>query len=304
MSSQRNKGHAPRSDGPEAASHAAADSHAARDHAAAAAGTDAGASGAGAARPGARSRIGIIAGSGPEAGVDLWAKVLRANRELLGAHYRGDLDAPEVVVFSVPQLGLSMELERNDARVWACLADTATRLAAHVDHYGIACNTLNHYAPQIQALGLPARLVSVGEVVRDYVRTHGITRVALLGARPIMALGPWSAYRELAHEVAVEVPADGEALHRIIYDVKARGGDAPDVVERFARLLAGLDAELVLLACTELPLIPLPHGAPRTVDVTELLAFELARRSLAPQAANADASGAARHSGHDGPHAT
>lgn len=33
----------------------------------------------------ALSRIGIITGSGPEAGVDLWTKVLRANRQLLGA---------------------------------------------------------------------------------------------------------------------------------------------------------------------------------------------------------------------------
>ncbi|HRP97513.1 MAG TPA: aspartate/glutamate racemase family protein [Rhodocyclaceae bacterium] len=292
MSSQRNEGRAPHQpDGPGGAPDAAADSNAARDRAAAAAaaGTDAAANGADAAPPGARSRIGIIAGSGPEAGVDLWAKVLRANRELFGARYRGDLDAPEVVVFSVPELGLSMELEQNDARVWACLADTATRLAAHVDYYGIACNTLNHYAPQLKALGLPARLVSVGEVVRDYVRERGLARVALLGARPVMDLGPWSPYRQLVGEVAVEVPADGEELHRIIYDVKARGGDAPDIVERFARLLARLESELVLLACTELPLIPLPPDAPRTVDVTELLAFALARRALTPPAAQAPA---------------
>lgn len=232
-----------------------------------------------------RNRIGIITGSGPEAGLDLWAKVLRANRSLLGAAYGGDLDAPEVVIFSVPELGLSMELERNDARVWQALRDTAERMAPHVDHYGIACNTLNHYADRLAALELPARLVSMGEVAREHLTGHGITRVALLGARPVMDLGPWSAYRTLAQHVSVELPADPDELHAIIYEVKRRGAEQPDIVARFERVLAGLQSEVALLACTELPLIPVATDRPRTVDVTDLLALALARLAIAPSAA-------------------
>lgn len=229
-----------------------------------------------------RSRIGIIAGSGPEAGLDLWAKVLRANRRLLGAAYAGDLDAPEVAIFSVPELGLSMELERHDARVWQALRRTAERMAPHVDHYGIACNTLNHYADRLAALGLPARLISMGEVARAHLAEQGLARVALLGARPVMALGPWSAYRALPQHAEVETPADPDELHAIIYEVKRRGGHPPDIVARFERVLAGLQSEVALLACTELPLIPAAAARPRTVDVTELLALALARRSLEP----------------------
>jgi aspartate racemase len=232
----------------------------------------------------ARSRIGIIAGSGPEAGVDLWNKVLRANRSLLGAAYGGDLDAPEVVIFSVPELGLSMELERHDVRVWESLQRAAEHMAPHVDHYGIACNTLNHYEDRLAALGLPARLVSMGEVAREYLAEHGITRVALLGARPVMDLGPWSAYRALPRHASVELPADPDELHAIIYEVKRRGGVQPDLVARFTQVLAGLHSEVALLACTELPLIPVCAARPRTVDVTDLLALALARRSLEPPA--------------------
>lgn len=241
----------------------------------------------------ARSRIGIITGSGPEAGVDLWNKVLRANRSLLGAAYGGDLDAPEVVIFSVPELGLSMELERNDEAVWQALRRTAERMAPHVDHYGIACNTLNHYEDRLAALGLPARLVSMGEVAREHLAEHGIARVALLGARPVMDLGPWSAYRKLPQHASVELPADPDELHAIIYEVKRRGGAQPDIVARFTQVLAGLQSEVALLACTELPLIPLVATRPRTVDVTDLLALALARRSLAPPPAAASAGDAA-----------
>jgi len=229
-----------------------------------------------------RSRIGIITGSGPEAGVDLWNKLLRANRLLLGDAYRGDLDAPEVVIFSVPTLGLSMELATHDAEVWSSMKRTATALAARVDHYGIACNTLNHYAEALANLGLPAQLVSMADVARDHLVEHKLSRVALLGARPVMDLGPWSAYRHLPRTAQVEVPADLDALHQIIYDVKHRGGEAPDIVERFARLLDGLQADTALLACTELPLIPCHSERLRTIDVTDLLAMSLARRSLSP----------------------
>lgn len=237
-----------------------------------------------------RSRIGIITGSGPEAGVDLWSKILRANRLLFGADYQGDLDAPEVVIFSVPELGLSMELATHDAQVWQAMQRTATALAEQVDYYGIACNTLNHYADQLAALRLPAQLVSVADVVRDYLAEEGIARVALLGARPVMDMGPWSAYRSLSRYADIELPADLDALHQVIYDVKQHGGDAPDVVTRFNAILGSLSAEVALLACTELPLIPCARVTPRAIDVTDLLASALARLSLTPRQSRAGAS--------------
>ncbi|MFN4064893.1 MAG: aspartate/glutamate racemase family protein [Parazoarcus communis] len=236
-----------------------------------------------------RSRIGIITGSGPEAGVDLWSKILRANRHWFGEDYRGDLDAPEVVIFSVPELGLSMELAANDAQVWQAMQRTATALAEQVDYYGIACNTLNHYADRLAALGLPAQLVSVADVVRDFLADQGIARVALLGARPVMDMGPWSAYRSLPQYADIELPADLDALHQVIYDVKQRGGDAPDVVARFDAVLASLRADVALLACTELPLIPCRRDIPRAIDVTDLLASALARLSLTPRPSRAGA---------------
>jgi aspartate racemase len=209
--------------------------------------------------------------------------VLAATRRRLGERYRGDLDAPEVLVHSVPALGLSMELERHDAAVWKVLRDAAEAMAPRVDAFAIACNTLNHYEAPLRALDLPARLVSVQDVVRRLVRERGLTRIALLGSRPVMELGAWSAYRELPQVTEVEVPADLDALHRVIYDVKARGGREPDIVARFEGLLGTLTAPVALLACTELPLIPVTAAAPELADVTELLAQELAEIGQRPR---------------------
>ena len=225
-----------------------------------------------------RKKIGIITGSGPEAGIDLWSKLLAANRKIHGDRFRGDLDAPDVTIHSESALGLSMELAENDQAVWQCLRKTAEAMASRVDYYAIACNTLNYYQPQLEALRLPATLVSFADAVIDFVKGNRIESVALLGARPVTDLGPWSHYRKLAEHVGVELPkpAQGERLHRLIYDVKTYGGNVDDIRRRFGDILDSLESDTILLACTELPLIPLDAGRKQIVDVTDLVAHRLA----------------------------
>ena len=89
-----------------------------------------------------RKKIGIITGSGPDAGVDMWQKLLLANKRLFGKAYRGDLDAPNVTIMSEPYLGLSMEIAQNEKAVWHHLKKTASMLSPLVNLYAIACNTL------------------------------------------------------------------------------------------------------------------------------------------------------------------
>ncbi|MDM7933639.1 aspartate/glutamate racemase family protein [Tabrizicola sp.] len=229
----------------------------------------------------ARATIGIVTGSGPEAGLDLWAKILRRNQAAIGPGFRGDLDAPRVVVVSEPDLGLSMDLAANDAAVWAAMQKSLAALAPLVDAYAIACNTLNWYAPRIADLDLGAELVSFQSVLADWIARSGTRRLALLGAGPVTEMGEWSAYRGLADLVEVELPADPHALHHLIEDVKRLGSADAGLRLRFAKLVKGLDAQVVLLACTELPLIADIETERTLVDVTELVAEALVVRSLA-----------------------
>lgn len=233
----------------------------------------------------ARKKIGIITGSGPEAGIDLWNKILQANRKLHGERFRGDLDAPSVTILSEPLLGLSMELEANHVAVWDCLRATAEKISQYADYYAIACNTLNYYQPQLEALRLPAKLVSFADVVVAYLRNNHIGRVALLGAKPVTDLGPWSHYRQLASHVDIELPklVQAEQLHQLIYDVKTFGCNLPEIGRRFGTILDTLESETVLLACTELPLIPIDAERKRIIDVTDLVAQKLMQLTNEPR---------------------
>lgn len=229
----------------------------------------------------ARPAIGILTGSGPEAGIDLWTKLLHENRRRLGAAFRGDIDAPAVHLVSDPVLGLSMELERTEAQVWTALKADAQALDGRAAVYAIACNTLNLFADRLRALALRPQLLSFTEVVGEYLARIGAQRVCLLGARPVAELGGWSPYRTLRARFDFE-PLGAEsthALHQLIYDIKWRGAAYPGLRERFAALRAGIEAPVVLLACTELPLVADLPGDRRLMDVTQLVAEALLDRT-------------------------
>jgi aspartate racemase len=228
-----------------------------------------------------RASIGIVAGSGPEAGIDLWSKVLARNQMLFGADFRGDLDAPRVVVLSEPTLGLSMDLEQNEEIVWSSLKQTIAAIAVQADAYAIACNTLNLFAPRIASLRLPGEFVSFQSALLAWVARNRVDRIALLGAAPVTSLGPWSAYQSLQDVVAVETPADAAELHDLILDVKRLGSRDPSLRPRLKALVETLTADHVILACTELPLISDIETEKSLIDVTELVADELVDRSLA-----------------------
>lgn len=64
--------------------------------------------------------IGIITGNGPESGMALWRHINGKVFETLDADKRmvGDLSFPRVLVHSLPDMGLSMELALRENAVW------------------------------------------------------------------------------------------------------------------------------------------------------------------------------------------
>lgn len=227
----------------------------------------------------ARPRLGIITGSGPEAGMDMWAKLLVENRRRLGPAFRGDIDAPAVRMVSEPELGLSMELERTEEKVWQALRDAIYALDGQVAAFAIACNTLNLFAERILDLRLNSEFVSFQGVLEHWIHRSGTRRLCLLGGRQVAALGNWSPYRNLPHVAACEAVPDSEALHQLIYDIKAHGAGYPGLNARFEALLSQIEADTVLLACTELPLMVSLNTDKTLVDVTQLVAQALLDRS-------------------------
>jgi aspartate racemase len=226
-----------------------------------------------------KGRIGIISGSGPEAGIDLWKKILDANRRLLGPRFHGDLEAPDVTIYSIPELGLSMDLERNEDLVWTYLESNIRELAHRADIICVACNTLHYFSERIVRLKLPVKFVSVVDSVADYVKQNRIYKLAILGVCSVVELGKWSPYNTLQSLVQIERP-DCRKIEEIVFRIKQSGSNDPSVKAALRSILIGLESETALLACTELSLVRFEEAPRRIIDGTTLLANDVVRLSL------------------------
>lgn len=225
-------------------------------------------------------KIGIITGSGPEAGIDLWQKILIENKAILKDKFQGDLDAPNLTIFSVPQLGYSMELEKNYDLVWDILKKEVEKISLFVDYFVIACNTLNVYENKIEEIGYKDKFLSTLDVVNDYIHEFNLEQIAIIGALPVIEMEEFSIFSSLNKSFNVEVPKDFQKVHQLIYDIKKVGGSDEKVIEDFKEILDNLESKNVFLACTELPLIQIQYSNKNLIDVTSLLAKKLLEKSF------------------------
>lgn len=216
--------------------------------------------------------LGIIAGSGPEAGVDLWTKILNGRRTQADSDYRGDVDAPSIRICSLPALGLSMDMDRHADALRPIVREIATEMASRCVAYTIACNTLHFFADELSNIE-GGNFISVQSIVRQELHSRRQKKFALLGASPVMSLGEWSPYSDLKNEFEIEI-ANSSILDDMIYAVKAEGGSTPELSRDFKTLVESLKSEIVVVGCTELPLLMNQRMQTKhqLVDVTTLLA--------------------------------
>lgn len=236
--------------------------------------------------------FGIITGNSPESGMLLWRTINRYVREGLGKASRGDIAMPRVIVHSLPELGLTMELDRRHEAVWPTLRETTAKLCREngARVIAIACNTTPHFAPELRAIcdQYGARLVSMPEIVGSWLHQHDVRRVALLGVKTVAEMGPWSPYRAPFAGIDVEMPDDRamERLHDLAYEVKASGPNARTLNRLYALLNArtsSIQSDVVVIALTELSLLLELQRRPREGRRTIVDAIELYGAALAAE---------------------
>lgn len=236
-----------------------------------------------------RRSIAIITGNAPESGIALWNEINGHVRRLLGSDNVGDASMPPMHVVSLPELGMTMELDRRADHVWARLAPVIEKLCGtDTAMLAIACNTTQFFAGRIRAICDPAGVcfVSLPEVVAAWLAGRRVGEVALVGIPYVADLGAgWSGYEAPLRELKVEQlePATLDRLVELAYRVKAEGPTHHGLNQLRAILNQGVRSSHVVLALTELSvLLALQRKAGRShktlIDPVELYAEALARR--------------------------
>ncbi len=221
-------------------------------------------------------KIGIISGAGPEAGIDLWRKILIHNKFLFGYRFQGDLSAPEILVHSVPELGLSIDIEAYDSVLWESLQHALQIMGDKVDFVCIASNVLHYFEERILELPRDFEFVSMISVTEDAMAQYH--NLALLALSKVLEFGNHSPYRNAAKKFNIEVPSSIE-MDILIRSIKVNGADHPNTIDLFEDILSDIKADNVILGCAELPLLPLHQFDKNFIDPSDLLAKRIAEHS-------------------------
>ena len=208
--------------------------------------------------------FGIITGNGPESGMALWRHINGKVFHTLDADKRmaGDLSFPRVLVHSLPEMGLSMELAVREASVWQVIEKAVRELCeSGATHLALACNTTPYFAEAIQAVAVPyqATFVSIADIAYQSLLRRRLDDVTLLGIPTVADMGERSAYRKLADlDVRPADPRVLDDLQELGYMVKRMGLSGQDnkALNKLQHIIrAGVKTKRVMIALTEISVL-------------------------------------------------
>lgn len=207
-----------------------------------------------------RRSIGIITGNAPESGIALWNNINAQVRVLLGPDGRGDVSMPQVVVHSMPEMGLSMELESRKDDVWRAIRGAVESMCErNIGIVTLACNTTHYFTEHIREICADngAEFLSMPESTAAWLRARNVDRIALVGIRYVTDLGGWSAYTGPLSGIHVEPLSERalDLLDELAYRVKTEGVTEAGLSRLRDILRQEVSAQFIVLALTELSLL-------------------------------------------------
>ncbi len=233
--------------------------------------------------------LGILTGNSPESGILLWERINSKVREKTPSGSLGDTAFPRVIIESVPEMGLSMELRVRESAVRQVVVDGVRSLCeSGATLVAIACNTTQFFSAEVRAICQEhgASFVSIVDETAAELRRHGVKQFSLLAIGDVSDLGHYSDFGRLQPEFDVLVPTGrgseriGELAFRVKAEVNSNAtrNQFNDVVKAVAK------SETVLLALTELSIIyaegRTPSARYRIFDTIDILSAAMADRYL------------------------
>ncbi len=212
--------------------------------------------------PVANVKIGILTGNSPESGLVLWQDILNIFRQLFESS--SDCVIPEIILHSLPSMGLSMELIQREEMIWVEMKDAISKLLqSGCKFLTVACNTTIYFEQKIRELCIPydAVFISIAEAcipeIKEKIDQYKSTSIGIVGIGPVVdMLGNHSGYRSHLENLGVEIFAcEGEDL---AFSVKSAAALAVEkLINKFVSKVEKKlpNQKIVILALTEISII-------------------------------------------------
>jgi aspartate racemase len=229
--------------------------------------------------------IGILGGMGPEATIDLFREITRLTPA------RTDQDHLQVIIYSNPRIpDRTRAIFGEGEDPLPALVETARALErAGASLLAIPCNTAHHYLAGLRKqVSIP--VIDMIDATCTHIRTEfpGARRPGLLATTGTIRSGLYHrACAPLGLEIVLPAQPDQTRIQAAVTAVKAGRLDRETaaVFEDAARSLAAQGADLVVMGCTEIPLVMDPASVrcpvvnPTAVLARTAIGQALARRT-------------------------
>ncbi len=226
-----------------------------------------------------RKVIGILGGMGPLATVDLYRKIIEATPA------ERDQDHLHVIIEANPAVpDRSDALLKDGPDPTPLLLEGAQRLVrAGADFVVVPCNTAHAFLPHIVS-DVPIPIISmIDETARTIAERLPGSTVGILATQGTISANLYQLAFEQRGLRSITPNVDGQRrVSQAIADVKAGhvGPEQTELVRKTALSLVSQGAQVLIVACTELPLILTSADVTVTlVDPTQVLAESAVARA-------------------------
>lgn len=203
--------------------------------------------------------VGIMGGMGPEATIDLFAKIVEET------HAKSDEDHLRIIIDNNPKMPSRQDaiLKGGESPVPAMVATAENLKNAGADFIIIGANTAHYFYDDVSSqVDLPF-LHIIDEAVKELLRV--VPNAKKVGVMATTAAVKTKLYDKSCEKFGIEVvPTDERAqnkIHDAIFDFKYNGVTENNVkmAVESAEYLINEGAEALIMGCTEIPLILSEH---------------------------------------------
>lgn len=227
--------------------------------------------------------VGILGGMGPEATVDLMARIIAATPA------QDDIDHIRMLVDNNPKVpsrikALIEETGESPAPTMIAMAQGLAQQGA--DFLAMPCNTAHHYYADVaNAVNIP--FLNIVELTLAYIKAQQpqVKRIGLLASSALQKINLYEPYAE-HYDLAVLYPEVHyqTALMDLIKQVKSKSytNESLQAFSQAAQNLQAQQADVLVIACTELS--ALNNGmqfALPVYDASDVLAHAVVKHALA-----------------------
>jgi aspartate racemase len=196
--------------------------------------------------------VGVLGGMGPAATVDFLRKIVVATPA------ETDQEHVPVILHGIPQIpDRSSAIEQgSDAPFFPMLAGLKMLERSGADIIAIPCNTAHHWYDRL-ARNTPVRIVHIVDAVRDEIQSLNLSGpVAILASRGLLASGLYqSRLKETVRDLIIPEERIQQMIDTAIAAIKSNDEKASQGASaKAAEALVDMHAEVLVLACTELPI--------------------------------------------------